>query len=78
MAVALGNVRGGQAALFPRHLLTLARTRDPVAALIHHPDQADSIANWANTHLFPAYRNRHGGRAVQVRCPNVEKQRAGG
>src|ERR1700691_2925877 len=51
MAVTLGNMRAGQAALFAHHLLALAGAGNPLAGFVDHAYQPDSIADCADTHL---------------------------
>ena len=51
MAVALGDVRGGNAAFLAQHLLALTGAGDPQAGGGNDTDQADSIANLADSHL---------------------------
>ena len=51
MAVALGDVRGGNAAFLAQHLLALTGAGDPQAGGGNDSDQADPIANLADSHL---------------------------
>jgi hypothetical protein len=61
VAIALGDVRGGEAALFADHFLTFTGAGNPMAALIDNTDQADSIADCADTHLTSSLAERQAG-----------------
>lgn len=50
MAVALGDLGGGETALFAHHLLALAWTRDPEAGGGNDADKANSIADGTDSH----------------------------
>lgn len=75
MAVALGNVRGRQAALFARHLLALAGTGDPFAFAVDHPNQPDSIADCADAHVDSSVAQTGWKRAGGLSCPDCGKGR---
>ena len=51
MAIALGDVRGGYAAFLAQHFLALTGAGNPQAGSGYYPNQADSIANLADSHL---------------------------
>lgn len=50
MAVALGDVRGAQAALFALGLLAITGPRDPEARVGFYADQTDAVADGACAH----------------------------
>lgn len=60
MAVALGDVRGSEAALLAHHFLALAGARDPEAVGGDNANETDSIANCTDCHLNS--RVAHGAR----------------